>query len=59
MSDKPTPEIVATGMEGQAPKLELRFWIDERASDVDTVKTAVIVAIGEALAEPGDDRVTK
>ena len=52
--DNPVPAIVATSMDGQSPKLELRFWVDERASDVDTVKTGVIAAIHKALAEPGD-----
>ena len=58
MSDNPAPAIVAIGMEGQAPKLELRFWLDERAGDVDTMKTAVIVALQRALAEPGGEGVT-
>jgi len=49
--DTPAPALVATGMEGQVQKLEVRFWVDERASDVDVVKTAVIVAIQQALAE--------
>jgi small conductance mechanosensitive channel len=57
--DTPVPTIVATGLEEQAPQLEARFWIDERVSDVDAVKTAVIVAIQQALAEPGDDKMTR
>jgi small conductance mechanosensitive channel len=57
--DNPVPAIVATGMDGQAPKLEVHFWVDERASDVNAVKTAVIVAIQQALAEPGDDKITR
>jgi small-conductance mechanosensitive channel len=48
----PAPAIVATGMEEQKQKLELRFWADERASDVDAVKTAVLEAVQRALAEP-------
>jgi len=55
----PVPTIVATSMDGQSPKLEVRFWVDQRASDVDAVKTAVIVAIQQALAQPGDDKVTR
>ncbi|MEO7910701.1 MAG: mechanosensitive ion channel family protein [Roseiflexaceae bacterium] len=47
----PAAAIVATGMDGQAQKLEVRFWVDERASDVDMVKTAVLEAIGTALDE--------
>jgi small conductance mechanosensitive channel len=57
--DIPMPAIVATGMDGQSPKLEVRFWVDERASDVDAVKTGVIVAIQQALEPPGDDKVTR
>jgi small conductance mechanosensitive channel len=55
VSGNPAPTIVATGIEEQAPKLELRFWVDERAGDVDTVKTAVIAAIGKMLAQAGED----
>ena len=58
VSDDPAPAIVATGMEGQAPKLEVRFWIDERASDVEAVKTAVIVAIQQALAQLEHEKET-
>jgi small conductance mechanosensitive channel len=56
VSDNPAPAIIATGFDGQATKLELRFWVDERAGDVDGVKTAVIGAIQQALVEP---RVTE
>jgi small conductance mechanosensitive channel len=55
--DTPAPAIVATGMDGHAPKLEVRFWVDERARDVDVVKTAVLEAIQRALAEPGSEEV--
>jgi len=50
----PIPVIVATSMDEHVPKLQLRFWIDERAGDgdVDTIKTAVIVAVQRTLAEP-------
>lgn len=48
----PAPAIVASGMDGQAQKLEVRFWVDEHASDVDAAKTAVLEAIQRALAEP-------
>jgi len=56
--DNPAPAIVATSMDGQAPKLEVRFWVDERARDVDAVKTGVIAAIQQALAQPGSEEVT-
>ena len=59
VSSNPAPAIVATGIDGQVPKLELRFWIDEHAGDLDGVKTAVIVAIQEALAEPAGDSSDK
>ena len=55
----PAPTIVATGLEGQAIKLEVRFWIDERASDAEEVKTAVVAAIHEALAEPRSEEATE
>ncbi len=53
--DSPAPTIVVTGMNGQAPKLEARFWVDQRASDADAVKTAVVAAIHMAIAPPGDE----
>ena len=56
--DTPAPAIVATGIDGQAQKLEVRFWADERASDVDGVKTAVLETIQRALVKPGDDTMT-
>jgi small-conductance mechanosensitive channel len=58
VTESPAPTIVATGMEGQAPKLELRFWVDEGADDVDAVTTAVIGAIQGALAEPDEEGET-
>jgi small conductance mechanosensitive channel len=54
--DNPAPTIVVTGMEGPTIKLEVRFWMDERGS-ADAVKTAVIAAIQEVLAEVEDGRV--
>jgi small conductance mechanosensitive channel len=53
--DTPAPAVVATGMDGQAPKLEVRFWVDEHASDVDAVKTVLIAALQQALAQLGGD----
>src|SRR5262249_35132106 len=50
--DSPAPAIVATSIDAQAPKLEVRFWIDESARDVDAVKTAVVAAVHKALEEP-------
>jgi small-conductance mechanosensitive channel len=58
VSHNPAPAIIATGMDGQAPKLEVRFWVDEQASNVEAVKTAVIVAIQQALAPAGDAQET-
>jgi small conductance mechanosensitive channel len=49
----PAPAVVAVGFDAQAVKLEVRFWIDERASDTDAVTTAVVAAIHKAIAEPG------
>jgi len=51
--DKPAPTIIATGMEGQVQKLEVRFWVDERASDADAVKTVVLEAIAEEIGGRG------
>jgi small conductance mechanosensitive channel len=59
VNTNPAPALVATGMEGQSPKLEVRFWVDERAGDADTVKTAVVMAIGRALELPRDDKTTR
>jgi small conductance mechanosensitive channel len=56
--DNPAPALVSTGFEGQAPKLELRFWVDKRASDVDAVKTAVIAAIQQTLEPSGYENAT-
>jgi small-conductance mechanosensitive channel len=53
--DTPAPTVVATGMDGQAPKLEVRFWIDEHASDADGVKTVLMVALQQALAQPVEE----
>jgi small-conductance mechanosensitive channel len=50
----PAPAIVATGIDGQVVKLEARFWVDQRASSVEAVSTAVIAAIQRALEQPGD-----
>ena len=54
----PAPTIVAIGIEGPVMKIEVRCWIDERASNVDAVKTAVIAAVQKELVEPGDDKET-
>jgi small conductance mechanosensitive channel len=56
VSASPAPTIVATGMDEQAPKLELRIWVDERARDLDAVTTAVVDAMHKVLAEQGDDQ---
>jgi small conductance mechanosensitive channel len=47
----PEPAIVASGIVDQVQKLELRFWVDERASDADAVKTAVLESLQRELAE--------
>ncbi|HEU5098465.1 MAG TPA: mechanosensitive ion channel family protein [Roseiflexaceae bacterium] len=54
VADNPAPQVVAAGIDGQVLKLEVRCWIDERASNVEAVKTAVITAVQQALAEPSD-----
>jgi small-conductance mechanosensitive channel len=46
----PAPSIVATGLEGQAAKLEVRFWTDGQGNSAETVKTGVIAAIRGGLA---------
>jgi small conductance mechanosensitive channel len=53
----PPPSIVATGLDGQAVELELRFWIDERASNPETVTTGVIAATRRALEQRGNGEV--
>ena len=53
--DTPAPAIVATGMDEQAQKLEVRFWVDERTSDVEAVKTTVFEAIQRAIAQSEED----
>jgi small conductance mechanosensitive channel len=53
VSDTAVPTIVATGMDGQATKVEARFLVDERANDADLVRTAVIAAIQRTLTELG------
>lgn len=52
----PAPVVVATGLEGQAAKLEVRFWVDERGNNEETVRTGALAAIRRALS--GDDKVT-
>ena len=46
----PPPAIVGTSFDDASVKIELRFWVDERASRPDAVTTAVIAAAGRALA---------
>jgi small-conductance mechanosensitive channel len=54
----PAPAVVATGLDGQSAKLEVRFWVDERASSAETVKTGAIAAIRRALAAGQGEGVT-
>jgi small conductance mechanosensitive channel len=53
--DNPAPQIVALGIDGAVLKVEVRCWIDERASNVEAVKTAVIAAVQQALVEPSGE----
>jgi small-conductance mechanosensitive channel len=53
VAHNPGPAVVAAGFDEQATKLEVRFWVDERASDSDLVKTEVVAAIRAALKQPG------
>jgi len=57
--DNPAPAIVATGVDGQAIKLEVRFWVDERASGAEEVRTAVIAAVQKAIERSGDDETRR
>ena len=49
----PAPEIAATGLVGKTVQLEARFWIDERASNVDQVTTGVVAALRNAMGQIG------
>jgi small conductance mechanosensitive channel len=51
----PAAAVIATGFDGQSVKLEVRFWIDERAHTPDTVTTGLIAAIRRALEQPEGD----
>jgi hypothetical protein len=55
VAEDPAPAIVAIGFDGPATKLEARYWVNERASNVDTVRTGVVAAIRQALAQPRNE----
>jgi small-conductance mechanosensitive channel len=57
LAQNPAPAIVATGIDGQAIKLEARYWINERVGNVDSVQTDVVAAIGQALAQVQSEEV--
>jgi small conductance mechanosensitive channel len=58
VAQDPQPAVVATGLDGQTVKLEVRFWIDERARSADTVMTDVVEALSRALGQPSDEGVS-
>ncbi len=49
VADRPAPVLQATGLEDAAVVLELRFSVDSRAADPDSVVTQVLTAAGRAL----------
>jgi small-conductance mechanosensitive channel len=51
----PPASVMATGLDGQLVKLEVRFWVSENGNNQDTVRTGVVAAIRRALAS--DDKV--
>jgi small-conductance mechanosensitive channel len=55
VADNPAPQVVALGIDGAVLKIEVRCWIDERASNVEAVKTAVIAAVQQALGQPSGE----
>jgi small-conductance mechanosensitive channel len=56
VSANPPPQVVAIGLHEETVKLEARFWIDERVSNEDTVRSSVITAIRRAIAQLDGDR---
>jgi len=55
----PAPVVIATGFDGQAAKIEVRFWTDGRANNADAVKTDAIAAIRRALDQADGDTATR
>jgi len=51
----PAPTITATDLDDQAVNLAVHFWIDERASNPDHVRSGVIAAIRRALEQAGGE----
>jgi small-conductance mechanosensitive channel len=47
----PPPSIIGTGLADAAMQIELRFWVDERASAPDAVATAVVDVVKRTMAE--------
>jgi small conductance mechanosensitive channel len=50
----PPPTIIGTGFDEATVKIELRFWVDERASAPDAVATEVINAAMHALEDAAE-----
>jgi small conductance mechanosensitive channel len=49
----PQPSVVATGVDGEAVKVEARFWVDERATDPELVTTGAIATALRAFEQAG------
>lgn len=47
----PQPSVVATGLDGTAVTVEVRFWINERAADSGTVTTGIITVTRRTLEQ--------
>jgi small conductance mechanosensitive channel len=47
---EPAPVVVATGLDGQSARVEVRFWLAEQGGIADGVKTAAVAAIRQALS---------
>jgi small conductance mechanosensitive channel len=49
----PPPSVAATTLDGQALTVELRFWVDERATEPGAVTTSVLAAARQAIEGAG------
>lgn len=54
----PAAAVLATAIDADGVKLELRFWVDERAGSPDAVATAVVGAARRALHAPDTPAAT-
>jgi len=54
----PPPSIIGTGLDDAAVKIELRFWVDERASTPEAVATAVVDLARRTIATIAEDART-